>query len=406
MLARYSIVAIVLHWLIALALACELGLGFALPEAPAGFALWQLHKSIGIAILALTILRIGWRLLHKPPASIETGVAALLARAAHLAFYALLLLAPLTGWAIVSTSPTKIPTILFGLVPFPNLPLAGTLNAPAEQVHEVLAWLALGLIALHIAGVVRHDLLLRHRSLPRMSPGGAAGLGALLGLVVVAAGFATFLATGGARPAARERAAPIVPPAASPKEESPASAEPASPVPTETASDSAELPAWTIAPGGRLAFSVANGADVIHGSFAKWGGTIRFDPERPSDPDITIKVDLASATVGDATQDKMLAGEEYFSTAAFPQAVMRIASARRTGAGSYAAKGTLELKGVSRPQTVTFRLSGTGRTRHVEGNAAIARAPFKLGTGETGATLAPTVDVTFSFDAETQTPAD
>ena len=122
--------------------------------------------------------------------------------------------------------------------------------------------------------------------------------------------------------------------------------------------------------------------------------------------DITIKVDLASATVGDATQDKMLAGEEYFSTAAFPQAVMRIASARRTGAGSYAAKGTLELKGVSRPQTVTFRLSGTGRTRHVEGNAAIARAPFKLGTGETGATLAPTVDVTFSFDAETQTPAD
>ena len=166
MLARYSIVAIVLHWLIALALACELGLGFALPEAPAGFALWQLHKSIGIAILALTILRIGWRLLHKPPASIETGVAALLARAAHLAFYALLLLAPLTGWAIVSTSPTKIPTILFGLVPFPNLPLAGTLNAPAEQVHEVLAWLALGLIALHIAGVVRHDLLLRRRATP------------------------------------------------------------------------------------------------------------------------------------------------------------------------------------------------------------------------------------------------
>lgn len=401
MLARYSLVAIVFHWLIAFALACELALGFAMPKSAAGFAQWQLHKSIGIAILLLTLLRIGWRLLHKPPAAVESGLAASLARIAHMGFYALLLLAPLTGWAMVSTSPTRIPTILFGLVPFPDLPLSGALNAPAEQVHEVLAWLTLGLIALHIAGVVRHDVLLRHRSLRRISPGGAAALGVALGLSAVLAGLATFLLVGRN---ARLRETPSVPVAVQPSA-SAAPVEPAAPPPAESVAQ-AVTPDWSIEPGGRLEFSIANGADTIHGSFARWSGAIRFDPEQPGHPEIAITIDLASATVGDATQDKMLAGDEYFSTAVFPQAVVRIASARRTGANGYVGEGTLELKGVTRPQTITFRLAGTGRKRHVEGSASIARASFNLGTGETGATLAPAVNVTFSFDADAQTPAD
>ena len=404
--ARYGIVAIVLHWLIALALACELGLGFGLPEAPAGFALWQLHKSIGITILALTLARLGWRLFRKPPAPLETGFVAGLARAAHFAFYALLLLAPLTGWAIVSTSPTRIPTILFGQLPFPHLPLPGGVNAPAEQVHEMLAWLTLGLIALHVAGVVRHDLMLRHHGLRRMSPGGTAGLGAALGLSALAAGFATFAIVDRTAPPAHAGSAPVTTGATPPIGNAIASAEPvASPEATASAAP-AELPNWLIGPGGRLGFSVSNGDDVIRGKFATWNGTIRFDPEHPDNPDIAITVDLTSATVGDTTQDQMLAGDEYFSAAAFPKASVRITSARSTGANSYEGKGTLALKGVTRPQAITFRLSGTGAKRHVEGSASIARAPFNLGTGETGKSLSQTVDVTFSFDAEVQTAAD
>jgi cytochrome b561/polyisoprenoid-binding protein YceI len=404
--ARYGAVAIVLHWLIALALACELGLGFGLPEAPAGFALWQLHKSVGITILALTVARLGWRLFRKPPEPLETGLAAVLARGAHLAFYALLLLAPLTGWAIVSTSSTRIPTILFGQVPFPHLPFPGGVNAPAEQAHEVLAWITLGLIALHVAGVIRHDLLLRHRGLRRMSPGGTAGLGAALGLSALVAGFGTFAIANRAAPPNDARPAPVATETAPPIGNAIASTEPAaSPTATESAV-LAELTSWSIEPGGRLGFSVTNGGDVIRGRFVKWNGTIRFDPEHPEHPDIAITVDLASATVGDATQDQMLAGEEYFSIAAFPKASVRIASARRTGTNSYEGRGTLALKGVTRPQTIAFRLSGTGTKRHVDGSASIARAPFGLGTGETGKSLAPTVEVTFSFDAEAQPAPD
>jgi cytochrome b561/polyisoprenoid-binding protein YceI len=393
--ARYSGIAICLHWLIALALACELGLGFALPEAPAGFALWQLHKSIGIAILALTIVRIGWRLLRKPPASLEAGLVGALARAAHVAFYALLLLAPLTGWAIVSTSPTRIPTILFGRIGFPHLPLPDALNRAAEQSHAVLAWIGLALIGLHIAGVLRHELLLRHGGMRRMSPGGRSAVGLVLGLAVVLAGGATF--------AMVDRQAPIAPVSAirpAPGKTSRAAPPPAPATSPQSAqAGAAEPPSWSIRPGGRLGFSVANGGEAIEGRFAKWGGAIRFDPAHPATAEIAIEIDLASATVGDATQDKMLAGEEYFSTAAFPKAAMRISSARRTGPDSYVAQGRLELKGVTRPQAIEFRLTGSGSRRHIEGTASIARAPFAIGTGATGGELAPAVVVRFSFDA-------
>ena len=62
-----------LHWLIALALAGEIALGFAMPKDASGFTLYQLHKSIGITILVLSLARLGWRLTHKPPAPLEGG---------------------------------------------------------------------------------------------------------------------------------------------------------------------------------------------------------------------------------------------------------------------------------------------------------------------------------------------
>src|SRR6478736_4101981 len=121
---RYSTGAIVVHWLLALALAFQIALGFAMPhKGPHSFVPMQLHKSVGIAILLLTLVRLGWRLAHRPPAAVESGWAGLAARIVHWAFYAVLVLAPLTGWIIVSTAPLHVPTLLFGVVPWPHLPL-------------------------------------------------------------------------------------------------------------------------------------------------------------------------------------------------------------------------------------------------------------------------------------------
>lgn len=422
-MTRYSNGAILLHWLIALALAFEIALGFAMPPDASGFALFQLHKSIGIAILALTLVRLGWRLAHRQPPPAESGITALLARAVHTGFYIFLILAPLTGWALVSTAEIEVPTVLFGLVELPHLPLPDALGDTAEEAHELLAWIGIALFLLHVAGALRHQFLLRHRLVERMSPGGSGAAGMVLGAAVIALGLGTFLTIGASPRTVPEQADELeartrietaetgaASEAADGPEEETADAETQEADETQADTQSATdepgpPPQWTIQPGGRLAFSVGSAGETISGSFSRWSGTITMDPDRPETADVAIAVDLASASVGDATQDEMLRGEEFFDTARFASATFRANSARRTGDNSYSARGTLNLKGQSRPQTITFRLTGSGLSRHVEGSATIARAAFGVGTGSSGENLAPNVTVSFSFDAKGRIPA-
>lgn len=410
--ARYSTVAILLHWLIALTLAFQLALGFAMPKDERGFALFQLHKSVGITILVLTLLRLGWRLTHRPPAAVEGGLQGFLAKAVHTLLYVFMVGAPLTGWALVSTDPTGIPTILYGALPWPHLPLPGALNEPLEETHELLAWIGIALIALHVVGALRHQFLLKDGLLKRMGPGGSAGLAGLLGLLVVVLYFGAgmkissdVVATGGydRTPAGRmPLAAPTL--AAEPIAE-PADAE--TPGVEETVvveQEAGPPPIWAIRPGKRLGFSVGSGDSAMNGSFSDWSGTIKFDPENPESADIRINISLASASLGDATQDGMLQGADFFASAANPTASWRSTSVRKTGTNRYSATGMLSLKGVSRPQSLTFTLSGEGLKRHVEGSASIDRTVFGVGTGESAAGLANSVSLNFAFDAVGRAP--
>lgn len=411
--ARYSSVAILLHWLIALALAFQLALGFAMPKDESGFALYQLHKSVGITILLLTLARLVWRVTHRPPPAVEGGFSGFLAKAVHTLLYVFMIAAPLTGWALVSTSPVQVPTVFWGVIPWPHLPLPIGINETVEATHELLAWTGLALIVLHLAGALRHQLLLRDGLLRRMSPARSAAVGfALLALVVL-----TYFGTGmyvasrylvpsierqeaaASAPAAPEAAEPI--PTPSPTAE-------ATPAAEETAiaeaDDPGPPPTWSIQPGGRLGFSVASGDSTIRGSFSDWGGTIRFDPDDPDSAEIRINVGLASVSLGDATQDSMIQAPEFFGTSANPTATWRSTSVRRTGPNRYSASGTLSLKGVSRPQSLTFALTGDGLRRHVEGTASIDRTAFGVGTGESAAGLASSVALSFAFDATGRRP--
>ena len=105
---RYSLVAIVLHWTIAAAILIQLMLGLRMHGAhsPQTFAVFQLHKSVGITIMALSLLRLGWRLANPPP-PLPAGMAGwekALARISHAGFYLVMIGMPLTGWLMVSTS--------------------------------------------------------------------------------------------------------------------------------------------------------------------------------------------------------------------------------------------------------------------------------------------------------------
>jgi cytochrome b561/polyisoprenoid-binding protein YceI len=407
---RYSTVAIVLHWTIALALAFQLALGFAMPKDERGFALFQLHKSVGITILLLTLARLAWRLTHRPPPAVERGFNGFLAKAVHTLLYVFMVGMPLTGWAVVSTSRIQVPTLLWGAIPWPHLPLSKALNELAEESHEILAWTGIALVVLHVAGALRHQFLVKDGLLRRMGPGGSAWAAGLLALAVLAVYFGTgmkiagdVVAKGGYSTVQEQApetarvplAAPTPTPTPTPEAEE-----------TEAVEDAAAgpPPVWTIQPGGRLGFTVTSGSDSYRGSFSDWNGTVRFDPDNPESADIRITIRLASATVGDATMDATLQDGEFFASAANPTATWRSTSVRRTGPNRYSASGTLSLKGASRPQSLTFTLSGEGLRRRVEGSASIDRTAFGIGTGETGAGLGNAVALSFAFDAVGREP--
>ncbi len=180
--ARYDGVAQALHWLTAAAVLCLIVIGLVMTALPPGtslqFRLFQWHKSLGITVLLMTLPRLAWRLAHRPPAlpvDMPRWEAAL-AKAMHLALYALLLGLPLEGWAVVSASPLNIPTVLFGVVPWPALPGLGSLpnkaaiDAVLKTAHDIAGWSIATLLVLHVAAALRHHLVLHDDVLRRMLP--------------------------------------------------------------------------------------------------------------------------------------------------------------------------------------------------------------------------------------------
>lgn len=172
-LSRYGSVAMTLHWLIAVAVILNICLGLYMSEIladsdPGRLAILQLHKSIGLSVLVLSLLRVGWRLGNPVPPLPQSMSPWLhiLARAAHYMLYFLIIAIPLSGWALVSTSRSGAPTSYFGLFHWPNIAFLTAGLSPAERLplhrgfnttHVVLAVSAIVLVPLHIAGAFYHS---------------------------------------------------------------------------------------------------------------------------------------------------------------------------------------------------------------------------------------------------------
>jgi cytochrome b561 len=162
------------HWLSAALVLAALGLGVIMVQfvknPGARFELTQTHKSIGLTILALTVARLCRRSFSRAPKP-EPARRSLLvaAKAAHAALYAVLLLMPMSGWLMVTTTPVRVPTVVFGLfaLPYPLAPDL-TIYLFAHAAHVTLAILLAGLIAIHVAAAMVHTMVWRDRTLARM----------------------------------------------------------------------------------------------------------------------------------------------------------------------------------------------------------------------------------------------
>lgn len=182
---RYGSVAIAFHWVIAALVIANICLGLYMADLPRSdpskFIIVQTHKSIGLTVLVLSVLRLGWRLVNPvPPLPAEMNRAlAFLARAIHYIFYFLIVFIPLTGWIMASASTLGNATQYFGLFDWPNLPFfQGMARAQIvpwheafEEMHAILAWSAIVLIPLHVLAALYHHFLRRDDVLRRMLPG-------------------------------------------------------------------------------------------------------------------------------------------------------------------------------------------------------------------------------------------
>jgi len=174
--ARWGIISQSLHWLVVALVITQFVLGTVAAGLPLGMhklAMLARHKSIGITILALVLLRLAWRWANSTPALPDDlrPHERVLARATHGALYALLIAMPLTGW--IMSSARHFAVSWFGLWQLPDLvPTDPALYRLMVQTHLALAW-ALGLTAsLHLLAALKHHFVLKDDVLRRMLPFG------------------------------------------------------------------------------------------------------------------------------------------------------------------------------------------------------------------------------------------
>jgi cytochrome b561 len=174
---RWGAVSQTLHWLIVLLI---LGLAIVgltmgdLPKTPKYFWVYTMHKSFGITVLVLVVLRLLWRLYAGAPEAVagtprwQERIASL----THWALYGLILAMPISGWLYDSASGLR-PFKLFGLFTMPKLVAPNeSVRHLSHQAHETLFWVLVALVAAHAGAAFYHHLFQRDATLARMLPRG------------------------------------------------------------------------------------------------------------------------------------------------------------------------------------------------------------------------------------------
>lgn len=170
----YTRTAIGLHWLIALALAGTFALGLymhELPLSPQKLKLYSWHKWAGVSIFLCVMLRLAWRLGHRPPALPAHMPAwqARVAEATHHLLYLLMFAVPLSGWLMSSAKGFQ--TVWFGVLPLPDLLQKDKeLGDVLQQLHMALNFGMAGLVIAHAGAAIKHHLIDRDDVLARMLP--------------------------------------------------------------------------------------------------------------------------------------------------------------------------------------------------------------------------------------------
>ena len=170
----YTFTAIGLHWLIALAIIGSFALGFYmadLPISPQKLKFYSWHKWAGMTIFLFVVLRLGWRLRHRPP-ELPAGMPdwqRSVAAATHVLLYLLMVAVPLSGWLMSSAKGFQ--TVWFGVLPLPDLLAKNeALGDLLQALHRLLNYGMAAIVFAHLGAALKHHFIDRDDVLVRMLP--------------------------------------------------------------------------------------------------------------------------------------------------------------------------------------------------------------------------------------------
>lgn len=334
---RFGGVSRVFHWAMAFMILFLLITGLRMVEMPLGpekFERYTIHKSFGMIILGLAVLRVSWRFISAPPRHLKThGLwERFLSKTIHGVFYVSFFVMPLSGWLMSSAG--EYTSSFFGVFNFPALSGKNEqLFEVMRVVHEVSAFILVGGIGLHILGALKHHVMDKDETLRRM--GGNLVIG-IFGLVLLS--IPTFLFGQKILNVVRGPDA----------------------VQSETfsqASSSAREPTQWIIDQRRssIEFSFMQYGSAVQGSFGSFDGTINFDPENLDDAFAKIMIDVPSIATGSHDRDQQARSGEWFDAEKFPYIVFESARFESLDANrSFEVRGTLGIRDVVLPVSFPF----------------------------------------------------
>lgn len=430
----YSPLARWLHWAVAGLIVVQYVLAQLAERADdAGQMLRQLgllanHKSVGLTILALAVLRLLYRLVRRPPA-LPASMPRWQVTASHVShwsLYVLLLAMPLSGWMMSSASAYSVSW--FGLFQVPDLVAADPgLKDTLHEVHEWLGYALLALAAVHILAALKHAFVDRDGVLSRMSSLSAL----LLFAAIIVAGLAWLASPGRAAAPAKQTEAqtPGTPatglpdPADAASDESaevtaPADPHPAIPEPAidpvtltvalpedneaEEASAEPSAPAasqaraepvpWDIDyDASFIRFTGEQAGAVFEGRWTDWTARIRFSGQNLAGSALDVTINTAGVDTKDAERDDVMGDPDWFDVERHPQAFYRANQFEDKGNNRYLALGELTIKGKASPVVLDLTVTsdgdrqvieGSSRSRLLVGKSLLDRLALGVGTGE------------------------
>lgn len=351
---RYGDIAVIFHWLIALFIVGLLVIGKYMTgleeNDPVRFALTQWHKSFGITVLLLSVLRLLWRFTHKPPPELE-GMPKWQSKAAsgaHALLYLLMFGLPVTGWIMVSASPLNLNTVLFNLVPLPHLPFLedspnrADIAAAFHEIHEIASTVLILILIAHIGAALKHHFFDKDTTMLRMLPdwSSAAFKSKLLAL---------FVALGGASAGLYLYA------------------------------DSSNTAALLAAGDSEVSFVADVTGEATPGVFTQSSVDAVIDLDNPGNSAINARVQTASISSENAQVEGSLPDEEWFDVENHPEALFVSSSVDKTDDGQLMVNGDLTIKTTTQQVSFPMSLSDEEGKQVARGEFAIDRREFNIG---------------------------